>query len=310
MHGVFRIDRAIAAGRLALLAALCLVALARPGLADTEPLPYGQGLLWRIETPGSAPSYLFGTIHLTDPRVTKLPPAVVKALDEADSLTLELVLDDEAQAELAAKTRLPEGRQLPDILGEELYAEVLAATRAYGMFDGALRRLKPWVVLAVMSIPPEELLRAARGHLTVDATLQHRALERGIPLHALETVDEQVAVLGGMPEADMVEMLREAVALQPQVPAFVEQMTLRYLDADLAGLHGDMVAQSAGHDQEMLERFMERVVDRRNRLMADRMADVLADGNAFVAVGALHLPGETGVLSLLVRRGHAVSRVY
>ena len=34
----------------------------------------GKGLLWKIETPGGAPSYLFGTMHMTDPRVTHLTP--------------------------------------------------------------------------------------------------------------------------------------------------------------------------------------------------------------------------------------------
>jgi uncharacterized protein YbaP (TraB family) len=304
--------------RLTTLATICLtflslalsLALARPAIAETPALAYGEGLLWRIDTPGSQPSYLFGTIHLTDPRVTKLPPAVVKAVEEADSLTLELIMNAETERMLAAAARLTGDRTLNDILGDELYAEVLDATSAYGMFDGALRGLKPWVVLAVMSAPPEELMRAALGHLTVDATLQQMAFDRGISVHALETVAEQVEVLGGMPEADTVEMLRQAVEFQPQMHEMIERMIGRYLAVDLAGIQAIVVEQSVGDDQEILDRFMERMIDRRNLLMADRMAGVLVEGRAFVAVGALHLPGEAGVLSLLVQRGHRVTRVY
>ena len=305
----------VAADRLTVLAAVCLtilsLALARPAIADaTAPLLYGEGLLWRIDTPGSQPSYLFGTIHLTDPRVTKLPPAVVKAANDADSLTLELILDAETRSTLAAEARLTGDRTLDDILGDELYAEVLAATRAYGLFDGALRGLKPWVVLAVMSAPPEEMMRAAMGNLTVDAKLQQMALDRGIPVHALESVAEQVEVLGSMPEADTIKMLRQAVEFQPQLHAMIEQMIGHYLAVDLAGLQTILIEQSAGEDQEFLDRFMERMIDRRNLLMADRMAGILAEGNTFVAIGALHLPGETGVLGLLEQRGHAVTRIY
>jgi len=305
----------VALDRLTVLTAVCLtllsLTLAWPAMADAPaPLPYGKGLLWRIETAGSEPSYLFGTIHLTDPRVTKLPPAVVKALDNADSLTLELVLDEETRNTLAAEARLTGERTLGDILGDELYAEVLAATRSYGMFDGALRGLKPWVALAVLSVPPEEMMRAALGKLTVDATLQQMAIDRGIPLHGLESVAEQVEVLGGMPEADIIAMLRQAVELQPQLHEMIEQMIGHYLAVDLAGLQEILIEQSAGDDQEMLDRFIERTIDRRNLLMADRMAGVLGEGNAFIAVGALHLPGEGGVLGLLAQRGHAVTRLY
>ena len=56
--------------------------------------------------------------------------------------------------------------------------------------------------------------------------------------------------------------------------------------------------------------FLHRFNDARNRVMADRMAARLNRGGAFIAVGALHLPGERGLLSLLSQRGYTVTRVY
>lgn len=44
--------------------------------------------------------------------------------------------------------------------------------------------------------------------------------------------------------------------------------------------------------------------------MVERMKDAVARGGAFVAVGALHLPGERGVLQQLADRGFTVERVY
>ncbi len=303
------------ARRLPPFAALCLalmaLAFARPAIADQHAaLINGQGLLWRIETPGSTPSYLFGTIHLTDERVTKLPPQVVKALGESDSLTLEIVLDDAAQRALAQEIRLTGDRDLEDILGSDLYADVLATTQTIGMFDGALRTLKPWVVMGMISLPPEEIARAATGHLNVDQTLQQMAMNRGMALHALETVAEQAEALGGMPEADMVRIISEVLAMQPELRALLEELIGYYLAQDIAGFHARTMEMSAGYDPDMLDRFMERVLDRRNFLMADRMAGVLSEGQAFVAVGAMHLPGENGLLNLLEQRGHGIARVY
>jgi len=40
-------------------------------------------ILWKIEKEGRPASYLFGTVHLTDDRVTDLSPAVKAGLKEA-----------------------------------------------------------------------------------------------------------------------------------------------------------------------------------------------------------------------------------
>ncbi len=301
--------------RLVPAAVACLILLSavlgRPAVAESDAaLLHGQGLLWRIDTPGSEPSYLFGTIHLTDERVTKLPPPVVKALESSTSMTGELILGAETRRTLAREIRLTGDRDLEDILGSDLYARVLEKTQPIGMFDASLRTLKPWVVMGLIGMPPEEVARAATGHLNVDEMLQKMAGDRGIPLHALESVAEQADAIGGMPEDDLVQIIREAVDMQAELHAIMEEMIGFYLAQDLAGLHAHMSELSAGTDADRLERFMDRVLDRRNFLMVDRMAGVLTEGNAFVAVGAMHLPGENGLLNLLEQRGHGITRVY
>jgi hypothetical protein len=55
---------------------------------------------------------------------------------------------------------------------------------------------------------------------------------------------------------------------------------------------------------------MEALLYRRNLRMAERLSPHLAAGGAFVAIGALHLPGDRGVLALLERAGHRIERVY
>ena len=58
---------------LAMLAGLALAALL-PGRAGAAPAKtrFGRGLLWRVSRRNAAPSYIFGTIHLADPRVLAL----------------------------------------------------------------------------------------------------------------------------------------------------------------------------------------------------------------------------------------------
>ena len=56
--------------------------------------------------------------------------------------------------------------------------------------------------------------------------------------------------------------------------------------------------------------FDQRLLFDRNTRMVERMQPQLKSGNAFIAVGALHLYGERGVLSLLAREGFRITRVY
>jgi uncharacterized protein YbaP (TraB family) len=43
--------------------------------------------------------------------------------------------------------------------------------------------------------------------------------------------------------------------------------------------------------------------------MAEHAAPILANGNVFMAVGALHLPGDQGLVELLRKQGFTVTAV-
>lgn len=63
-------------------------------------------------------------------------------------------------------------------------------------------------------------------------------------------------------------------------------------------------------DQRLADEFQQRLVVDRNHRMAERMQPYLQQGKVFIAVGALHLPGEEGLLNLLEQQGYAVRRLY
>ena len=55
--------------------------------------------------------------------------------------------------------------------------------------------------------------------------------------------------------------------------------------------------------------FEQAMIVERNKTMARNAEPMLAAGNAFIAVGALHLPGPEGLIELLRKSGHTVSAV-
>lgn len=292
------------------IALLALITAAAAQAASTAAVPYGDGLLWRVERAGTAPSHVFGTLHSTDPRVTTLPKPVIDALARARSVALEIVQNKETPVHMARAMVLPQGRRLDTILGDELFAKLAAVAGRLGLPARALVRLKPWAASTVISIPAEERAGAAQGRQRLDAALQSRAQSRGIPVHGLETVAEQLAIFDGMSERDQVMFLEQAVKDNAKLTEFVRTIKQYYLARDLAGLFTWMERQTAGADERLMHIFKDRVINDRNRTMVRRMAARLDEGAAFVAVGAAHLPGVQGVLNLLAARGWRVTRVY
>ena len=68
---------------------------------DARGEPYSDARLWRIERDGAEPSFILGTMHVTDPDVTTLSPAIEQAFDGAGTLAVELTMDATTQAKLA-----------------------------------------------------------------------------------------------------------------------------------------------------------------------------------------------------------------
>jgi hypothetical protein len=276
------------------------VAAPRDGVAQ---VPFGRGLLWKIEGRGIAPAYLFGTIHLEDPRVVELTPTVRQAFEDAGSFVTEVVMHPAAQAAYAQGMRLPEGRSLRQYLTPALFQQfVRILEEEYGVPAAVAETLKPWAAFTLLSRPPPVTGRV------LDELLDAEAVRLGKSVDGLESVDELMAVLDGISQDDQIAILADAICNHGELGEQLEELTTLYLREDLAGM---LALNASPHqDEALFERFMERTLYQRNRRMARRIRDRLGDGGVFIAVGALHLPGEQGILRLLESRGYGISGVH
>ena len=298
-------------GRLFLCALMLVLApMAPPGstnaFAQATTAAFDQGLLWRVEKPGAAPSYLFGTAHLADKRVTALPEAVRKQFDAAKSFTMEVALDPSGIAILAARMVYLDGRDLPGIAGEDLFRKIVPLTAGIGLPPEMVRLFKPWAMVLLLQMPPQQT------EDVLDVTLQRTASQQGKSLNYLETVDEQVAAFENLSEAEQIALLKHAVETHHELKTQTEKLVQAYLQRDL-GLMWQIGESEVARRPELRavkEVFDQRLLYDRNARMVVRMQPQLAAGNAFVAVGAMHLYGQKGLLSLLARDGYRVTRVY
>ena len=292
--------------------------------AATRAAEPARPLLWKVERPGHPTAWLFGTIHVPDPRVLALPAIVRDALASADRLVTEIPLDAEAQLAVAGALMLPPDARLRDILGPERFSRLVATIRAAvddeaplvgAAVVGALDRLKPWAAMAQLAMV-EYLPDLLAGRPSLDARLHADAHAAGKALSALETVDEQAGVFDVF-SLDQQLALRDA-ALDQAEDAAASGSVLpgrllvdRYLTGDADALEHALDAQ-APKDAALARKFEQALLHDRNVRMAERF-DALRQAHPeevfFVAVGTLHLVGEGSLPTLLADRGYRVTRV-
>ena len=276
-----------------------------PERIAAAPSDFGKGLLWRIDGAGAAPSYLFGTFHTSDPRITTLPCPVQQAFDGATSYTMEVIMNGAGLVSMAEAMFFSDGKTLEDVLGAALYQEVVAIlTQQDPAKARAVRHMKPWAVMMAFGGGG-----VGGGGLFLDMALQLRATRHDKPTYGLETMQEQIAVFNGMSLDDQVVLLRDALQSRHTQEHAMEELTAAYLARDLAAIAG-LNDKYKPADLRVHAELMDRLLTARNRNMAERMRARLQEGSAFVAVGALHLPGDTGLLRLLTDAGYRVTRLY
>lgn len=265
---------------------------------------FKQGILWEISKPGLPASYLFGTIHSSDPRVVRLPPAVAEAFASSRSFTGEMDMDAETLMQTQQEMLLPEDKSLDTLIGDTRYNYCVALLNDYDVPESVVRKMKPWAVAVQLNMPKPE------GDRFLDLTLYQRAVARGIPVHALETSAEQIAVFDNLTLPQQIQLLDEALYNYEELPALIEKLINFYLARDLAGMQETNDDQLHKSENELAQQVEQRLIIERNHRMAMRMQGRLKEGRAFIAVGALHLPGKEGILNLLVQQGYQVKAVY
>ncbi|MEM7301790.1 MAG: TraB/GumN family protein [Pseudomonadota bacterium] len=283
-------------------------------LSEADKLLNGESLFWKIEKEGSAPSWLLGTMHMADPRVVDMPEAADKALQQASAIAVEIAeaANEEKMAaammSLRKYTMLTDGSTLEDKLSPDLVEALKAKTGTQPTPWFLLKRMQPWVVAAMITLPECELARKRAKMPFLDRVIAQKAAELDIPLEGLETIEEQIKAIAGMSPEFHLEALSETIKLGDRVDDMVETM-IRIYESGQIGLIWPLlehISRQSGGKTDYAD-FQAAMIDRRNQTMLDRAVPLIEKGKVFIAVGALHLPGEKGLVNLLQEQGYKLT---
>jgi len=275
-------------------------------LANTLPAS-AEAPVWQVSN-GDDTVFLGGTIHLLRAQDYPLPEAFATAYDASDRLFFEI--DQTRMADMAVQARMmqqltyQDDRTLESVLDDETYAALTAYAETAGLPMAMIQRFKPGMLLSTLSLIEFQ----SRGFTPqgVDAYYSTRAMGDGKARGALETIDQQIAMLAGMGEGYESEFVAYSLRDLENVGEAIEEMLVAWRAGDQASLEAQFIDPMQKEAPELYESML---VERNNNWMPQIEAMFDEPGTEFVLVGAAHLVGEHGVLAMLSARGYEVSRV-
>lgn len=290
-------------------------------------VPHHRGILWRA-TKGDQAITLVGTYHFGDPRHQAMLDRLQPALADSAALYVEAGPAEEARltAALAADPSLmvdAEGPTLPERLPADEWKQLSAAMAERGTPAVLTSRMRPWYVAMMLGISPCMLAEVAASGDTggLDHLLIERAEGMDLPVRALEPWDTVFTLFRDLTPAQEIDMIRTALPAAAHADDYAVTLTDAYFGGDVRAIweFGRFDAyRNSGLSQAQIDGQMDmaqrQLMDRRNRAwiapLTTGAAQAAVLGKGIVAgFGALHLPGEQGVLRLLEQDGWTVTRL-
>jgi uncharacterized protein YbaP (TraB family) len=278
---------------------LLLAAIACLQIAKAQKL--SSTLLWKISGNGlQKPSYLYGTMHLTDERVFNLGDSVYKAIENCDGFATEidpaeftpLVIDE-------AKKYYAESVRLKDVLHKDefkKYGKVLAKKLNKNEDDittaDILREKNKWI---------QESYSTGKMQTFLDVYLFDIARRQGKWTGGVEDLKDQENVLDLIDETDLEELVATDDESKNTIDEATEYLINAYVKNDLNAIEKLAYSGDSLHEDALLVK--------RNKKMAMRMDSLSHERTMVFAVGAAHLPGDKGLIHLLTEKGFTVTPV-
>lgn len=252
-----------------------------------------KSLFWQLESPSGQISYLFGTMHTDDPRVTDFSPTVVQALKRTETFVMEV-----AESSDPGLFMLENGN-LAQALTSDEFDKVRELADFHGMHLGATMQMKPWLLAVIFDLPKPQTPYAQ------DNLLRAAAEEQGKQVLGLETPQGHFGVMDSFSVSDQLVMLRAVLKRsQAEKQKDFDRLLKAYLAGDADKVAGMDEQITGGMLPEALwARMRIRLLDERNVVMAERSIALAGQAPVFIAVGAAHLAGKNGLLEAFRHAG-------
>ncbi|MDB5201046.1 MAG: TraB/GumN family protein [Ferruginibacter sp.] len=255
-------------------------------------------LLWEISGNGlTSPSYLFGTFHLMCKDDIRFSANLRQAIKDVQDVYFEMDLDDPANTFGALLyMNMKDGKTLKDLYNDSDYQKLNNYLRdSLQLPTAMLEKMKPGF-LEAMFYPK---MMPCKNIGSIEEALMKIAKAGKKEIRGFETIAEQAAVFDSIPYETQAKSLLQTIDSLDQYKKYFDTMTRVYLSQDIKAIEGLLSKSEFG-----MEENREALLDNRNRNWVNQLKKILSEKTIFMAVGAGHLLGENGLISLLRKQGY------
>jgi hypothetical protein len=264
-----------------------------------------DSVFWKIEYDGKT-SWLFGTMHAPSPVFEKMPEPVKNALRNSRIFFSEIEMNEKNQQTVIRKMLLPGPENLEFKIGKSRFERLMAVTGKFvpPVSPEQLNRQKIWAASIFIAWP-----RSSADIAPVDVLLFERAKAFGCRTLGIETPEEQLALLEAFTENEQIQLLDESLAEAESNYKLLNTLMDKYFAQDIRGMAEEFFSQTSCYSKELKEKFINDLLIGRNKRFLERTLFEIKGENVFIAVGAGHLIGDEGLVSLLEKEGCRVTPV-
>jgi uncharacterized protein len=266
-----------------------------------------NGLLWKVSGNGlKKPSYLFGTYHLKSGDFLKSVKGSEEALKASQAVVGEMEITPEMAGDLM-KHMVMENNQLDSLLSPAQYDSVSNFLKEKaGIPIMMMNKIKPMGIYLILSAG--SMKNQSKDTVKIepmDLWVQSEALKDNKKVHSLETLEEQADLIFNSSTLErQTEMLMQYIRMdQSDASDEVEKLEKCYTSQDLDCLV-ELMNSSGYSDIES-----NLLLRDRNLRWLPKLKENMKSESCFIAVGALHLAGESGLITLLEKEGYTVRPV-
>lgn len=260
-----------------------------------------NSLLWKVSGKDlTKPSYLFGTIHMLPQDKYFFTDKMQEALNNSDILALEAEIDIPLaeQMKMATDMIMPDGKTWADYMTEDEYAMVKSAfVDSLGIKEKKIDKYSKIRPIFISGIIMTELLGKVKMY---EQELSSMAKKEKKEIIGLETIKEQMEIVSGIPIEDQIKDLKETTA---SMMRDYNEMLEAYVSQDLNAL------EATTEDSESFDSMEAKLLTERNERWIKAIQEKLGEKSYFIAVGAMHLVGEDGLINQLQKAGYSVEAV-
>ncbi|SKC88567.1 TraB/GumN family protein [Ohtaekwangia koreensis] len=263
-----------------------------------------NSVFWEVSGNGLAqPSYLFGTFHLMSHRYADSLTQVSSRFAAAKTHVSEILLDSTMSGKMMTAAQL-EGTTLDRLLTPEQFKQTNDWLQELSGYDlkmfNSINPMTIQVLLTALLQQRHYPLDPIKD-IAMDLYFQQRAAKEGKQLIGLETFDDQIhAIFGQFTYERQAQLLVATVAEKDKALTELKSMNKLYREGRLTQLETLMA------DQVYTPKEAAVMLDNRNKKWMQQLPGIFRQQSTFVAVGALHLAGENGLVMLLRNAGYTV----